>query len=96
LPSDALFFQFKYVYDKKALLTADYIRDLHPYIRLYDDDRDQSVQPEPETILHYECKNEPSLDDQVYCEHFTDSIPNIGDVEPPLKDLYALRMCRFF
>jgi hypothetical protein len=93
-----LFLQFKYVYDKKALLTVDYIRNLYPYVILYEDDEDQRVQPEPEPepiILNYKHKDEPSPDDQVYCEQFTDSIPNDGNVEPPLRDLYALRMFRF-
>ena len=84
-----------------TLLTVDYIRNLYPYVSLYDDDdddhdEDQSVQPEPEHILNYEHKDELSPDDRVYCEQFTDAIPNDGNVEPPLKDLYALRMSRFF
>jgi hypothetical protein len=95
-----LFLQFKYVYDKKALLTVDYIRNLDPSVSSYDDDEtggyeDQSVQPEPEAILNYNLKDEPSPDSQVYCEQFTDAIPNDGNVEPPLKDLYALSMSRF-
>ena len=98
MPSDAPFLQFKYVHNKNALLTVDYIRNLYPYVSSYndddDDDKDQSVQPG--AILNYESKDELSLDDRVYCEQFTDAIPNDGNVESPLKDLYALRMSRFF
>jgi hypothetical protein len=96
LPSDAPFLQFKYVQNKKPLLTVDYIRGLYSYVAPYndDDDEDQSVQPE--AILNYEHKDELCLDDGVYCEQFSDAIPNDGEVEPPLKDLYALRMSRFF
>jgi hypothetical protein len=101
-----LFLQFKYVYDKKALLTVDYVRNLYPYVIVYEDDEDdddpddddegQNVEPKSETIiLNYEHQDEPSPDDQVYCEQFTDAIPNDDNVEPPLKDLYALCMSRF-
>ena len=77
-------------------MTGDYIRNLYPYGSpdSDDDDEDQSVQPG--AILNYEHKDELSLDDRVYCKQFVDAIPNGGNVEPPLQDLYALRLSRIF
>jgi hypothetical protein len=73
---------------------VDYVQNLDLEVIPYDDDdEDQNVQPE--SILNYENKDELSLDDQVYCEHFADTIPNDSDAESPLKDLYALCMSRF-
>jgi hypothetical protein len=72
---------------------VDYVRNLYPEVRPYDDD-DEGQIVQPGDILNYEHKDELSLDDQVYCEQFADTIPNDGDAEPPLKDLYALRMSK--
>jgi hypothetical protein len=63
--------------------------------RPYDEDsEDQNIQPKD--VLNYELKDEVSLDDWVYDEQFADAILNYGDVEPSLKDLYALCMSHIF
>jgi hypothetical protein len=77
----------------KALWTVDYVQNVYPFVSLYDDNEDQHVQPGD--ILNYEHKDEPSLDDWVYCEQFAGAIPNDGDAELPLNDLYALHVSRF-
>ena len=40
--------------------------------------------------MKHEYKDEVALDDWVYDGHSIDDTPNYGDVEPPLKDMYAL------
>jgi hypothetical protein len=72
-----------------------YVRGLDPEVISYgeydddddDDDEDQSVRPEK--LLNHEYRDELSLDNWVYDGSLTDDIPNHGDIELPIKDLYA-------
>jgi hypothetical protein len=67
------------------LWSSDYVRTLHPEVIAYDDaNEDQNVTLGD--ILKHEYKDELALDDWVYNAQET---PNYGNVEPPLKDMYA-------
>ncbi|KAH9997136.1 hypothetical protein BJV77DRAFT_986132 [Russula vinacea] len=80
---------FKYYHNRNALWTVDYVRRLSsPIISYNDDNEDQKVQPGD--VLNHGHKDELSLDYSVYDGHSTDHIPNCGDVDPPMKDMYAL------
>jgi len=71
------------------LWSTDYVRKLDPLVIPYDDaNEDKDVKLDE--ILKYECKDELALADWVYDGHSIDDTPNYGDVEPPLKDMYAL------
>ena len=84
--------KFKYFYDEKDLWSSDYVRTLHPRVIPYNDsDEDPNVRLED--ILKHEYKDELILDDWVYDGHSIDDTPNYGDVEPPLKEVYALHFC---
>jgi hypothetical protein len=68
---------------------VDYVRSLDPQIITYNDkDEDQNVQPKD--ILNHEYKDELSLDYPMYDGHSTDYIPNCRDVDPLMKDMYAV------
>jgi hypothetical protein len=83
--------QFKYYHNRNALWTVDYVRRLSsPIISYNDDNEDQKVQPGD--VLNHGHKDELSLDYSVYDGHPTDHIPNCGDVDPPMKDMYAVRL----
>jgi hypothetical protein len=70
---------------------VDYLRSLDPHVIPYNDDNeDQNIRPRD--VLNYEYKDELSLDYSVYDEHSTDHIPNYGDVDPLMKDMYAVRL----
>jgi hypothetical protein len=47
-----------------------------------------------EDILKFPRAEEPSLDYWVYDGHSIDDIPTYRDVEPPLKDMFVLRLIR--
>ena len=67
----------------------DYVRSLDPEIIPYDDDNeDQNIQPGD--ILNHGHKDKLSLDYTVYDRQSTDYISNYRDVDPPMKDMYAL------
>ena len=71
----------------------DYVRSLNPPVIPYNDaNEDQNVKLED--ILKYEYMDDLSLDNWVYDGHSIDDIPNYRDVEPPLKDMWALRFVR--
>jgi hypothetical protein len=74
----------------KDLWSSDYVRTLDPpVIPSTDANEDQNVgQGE---VLKYEPKDDLLLDGWVYDGHSIDDTPNYRDVEPPLKDMYALR-----
>ncbi len=81
--------QFKYFLNEKDLWTPDYVRTLDPPVIPYNDsDEEQNVRLED--ILKHECKDELALADWIYDGRSIDDTPNHGDVEPPLKDMYAL------
>ena len=86
-----LVIQFKYHYNVYSLWSVDYVRSLDPRIIPYnDDDEDQNVQPGDVLKPGYE--DELCLGYSVYDERFTDyHIPNCGDIDSPMKDMYALR-----
>jgi len=86
LSSDVLISQFKYINDRKALWSGDYVRGRDPRIIPYDDaNEDQNVKVED--ILKFDVSDEPIVDHWVYDGHSIDDIPNYGNVEPPLKDM---------
>jgi hypothetical protein len=90
LPFHVLIIQFKYVHKESALWTVDYVRSLNSQIIPYNDDtEDQNVQPGG--VLNYGFKDEMSLDYSVYDGQLIDFIPNCHDVDPPMKDMWALR-----
>ena len=67
----------------------DYIRNLGPQIIPYNEDNeDQNVQPGD--VLNYKHKDQLSFDCSAYAERSTDHIQICGDVDPPLKDMYAV------
>ena len=69
----------------------DYIRCLDPQITPYNDDNeDQNVQAGD--VLTHGCRDELSLDYSIYDGHSTECIPNYGDVDPPMKDMYAVHL----
>jgi hypothetical protein len=81
------FLQFKYFYNEKSIWSVDYVRSLDsPIIPYNDDNEDQNVKLGD--ILNHEYKDEQSLDYSVYDEY----IPECGDVDPPMKDMYAFRL----
>ena len=91
LPFDNLALQFKYIHNRSALWTVDYIRGLDPQIIPYDDDNeDQNVRICD--VLNHGYKDELSLDLSMYDGHSTGYIPNCGDVDPQTKDMYAVRL----
>ena len=84
--------KFKYFYDEKDLWSSDYVRTLNSRVIPYNDsNEDQNVRLED--ILKHEYKDELTLGDWVYDGHSIDDTPNYGEVEPPLKELYALHFC---
>jgi len=81
--------QFKYFHSENDLWSADYVRNLDPQVIPYDDtNEDKDVKLDE--ILKYEHKDELALADWAYDGHSIDDTPNYGDVESPLKDMYAL------
>ena len=82
--------QFKYFYNESALWSIDYVRSLDPAIIPYNEDNEEK-NVEPGDILNHQYKDELSLDYSVY-EHSTDYIPKRGDVDPPMKDMYAVHL----
>jgi hypothetical protein len=91
LPSDMFLLKFKYCHDENALWSVDYARNLDSQVIPYNDDNeDQNIQPGD--LLSYEYKDEQSLDYSVYDGHSSDYIPNCGDVDPLVKDMYAVRL----
>jgi hypothetical protein len=74
------------------LWTTDYVRSLDPPVIPYDDvNEDQNINPED--ILKCDYTDELTLGDLVYDEHSTEDIPrtpSYSDVEPPLRDMWAL------
>jgi hypothetical protein len=67
----------------------DYMRSLDPQIIPYNDDNeDQNVQPGD--ILNHGYKDEFSLDYSVYDGNPADYIAMSRDVDPPMKDMYAV------
>jgi hypothetical protein len=81
--------QFKYLHNRKALWTVDYVRGLgHHVIPYNDDDEDKDIHPE--SILNYGYKDELSVDNEMYDGHSIDDIPDHRDVDPSLKDMYVL------
>ncbi|KAF8273627.1 hypothetical protein EI94DRAFT_1563512, partial [Lactarius quietus] len=77
---------FQYFNDRKKLWSEDYVRNLDPQVRPYDDaNEDQEIKLDE--ILKYGYKDELALADWVYDGHSIDDAPNYGDVEPPLKDI---------
>ena len=67
----------------------DYVRGLDPPVIPYDDvNEDQNINPKD--ILKFDYTDELTLGDSVYDEHSTEDIPSYGDVEPPLRDMWAL------
>jgi hypothetical protein len=68
---------------------VDYVRSLNPQIIPYNDDNeDQNVRPGD--VLNHEYKDELPLDYSMYDGHSTDYIPSCGDVDLPMKDMYAV------
>jgi hypothetical protein len=68
---------------------VDYIRNLSPQIIPYNEDNeDENVQPGD--VLNYEHKDQLSFDCLAYAERSIDHIPNCGNVDPPMKDMYAV------
>jgi hypothetical protein len=68
---------------------VDYVRRLSsPIISYNDDNEDKDVKPGD--VLNHGYKDELSLDYSVYDGHSADFIPNCGDVDPPMKDMYAV------
>jgi hypothetical protein len=92
LPFDVLSLQFKYCHNLNSLWTVDYIRGLDPQIIPYNDDNeDQNVRTGD--VLSHGYKDELLLDYSIYEGYSTDGyIPNCGDVDPPMKDMYAVRL----
>jgi hypothetical protein len=91
IPSYVLALQFKYFHNRSALWTVDYLRSLDPQVIPYNEDNeDQNVRPGD--ILNHEYKDELSLDYSAYDGHSTYHIPNHGDVDPPMKDMYGVRL----
>jgi hypothetical protein len=78
----------------KDLWSSDYVRTLDPpAIPPTDANEDQNIgQGE---VLKYAPEDDLLLDDWVYDGHSIDDTPNYRDVEPPLKDMYALH-CYLF
>lgn len=90
LASDMFVIQFKYYHNVNSLWSVDYVRSLDPQITPYDDDNeDQNVQAGD--VLNHGYKDELCLDYSVYDGHSMDYIPNAGDVDSPIKDMYGLR-----
>jgi hypothetical protein len=72
---------------------VDYVRKLSsPIIPYNDDNEDRNVQPTD--VLNHGYKDELSLDYSVYDGHSTDHIqvPNCGDVDPLMNDMYVARL----
>ena len=67
--------------------SADYVRNLDPQVIPYAANEEDVKLDE---ILKYGYKDELALAEWVYDGHSIDETPNYGDVEPPLKDMYAL------
>lgn len=83
--------QFKYFHSEKSFWSVDDVRRLDsPIIPYNDDNEDQNV--ELGDILNHEYKDEQSLDYSVYDRHSTEYIPECGDVDLPMKDMYAFRL----
>ena len=90
LPFDVLVIQFKYFHDPGALWSVHYVRSLDAEVIPYNDgDEDQNIQPED--VLNHGHKDKLSLDFSMYDQRSTDYISNCRDVDPPMKDMYALR-----
>lgn len=90
LPFDVLIIQFKYFHDPDALWSVGYVLGLTSQIIPYNDDNeDQNIQPGD--ILNHGHKDKLSLDYSVYDQQSTDYISKCRDVDPPMKDMYALR-----
>jgi hypothetical protein len=70
---------------------VDYARSLDSPIIPYNDDNDEQ-NVEPRDILNHEYKDEQSLDYSVYDRHSTEYSPKGADVDPPMKDMYAVRL----
>jgi hypothetical protein len=85
-----LIIQFKFHHNLNALWSVDYTRSLDPQIIPYNDDNeDQNVQPAD--ILNHGYKDELSLDYSVYDDGYSiDYIPNYRDIDPSMKNMYAL------
>jgi hypothetical protein len=82
--------QFKYCHNLNTLWSVDYIRSLDPQIIPYNDDNeDQNVQPKD--VLNHEYKDKISLEYSVYDVDPTNSITKCREVDPPMKDMYAVR-----
>ena len=68
----------------------DYARSLDSPIIPYNDDNDEQ-DVGPGDILNHEYKDVQSLDYSVYDCDSTECSPKSGDVDPPMKDMYAVR-----
>ena len=69
----------------------DYVRGLDSQIIPYNDDtEDQNIRPGD--VLNHGYKDELSLDYSTYEGHPTEYTPGCGDVDLPLKDMYAVRL----
>ena len=91
MSSNEIVFQFNYFHNENSLWSVDYVRSLDsPIIPYNEDNEDQNV--EPGDILNHEYKDEQSLDFSVYDRHSTEYIPKYGEVDPPMKDMYAFHL----
>lgn len=80
--------QFKFCQKLKDLWSVDYVRSLDSQIVPCDENEGQSVQPGD--FSNHEYKDGLSLDYSVYDGPLTVNIPNCPDVDPPMKDMYAV------
>jgi hypothetical protein len=80
--------QFKFCHNLNALWTVDYVRSLDSQVIPFNnDDEDQNVGD----ILKLGHKEGLFLDYSGYDGCSIDYIPNCHDVDPPLKDMWAVR-----
>ena len=83
--------QFKHFHDEESFWSVDDIRSLKSPIIPYDDDNeDQNV--ELGDILNHGYKDEQSLDYSVYDRRSTECSSKCGDVNPPMKNMYAFHL----
>ena len=69
--------------------SVNYVHGLSSSVIEYNDNaEDPNVRPED--VLKHEYTDELSLDHWVYDGHSIDDIPNYGNVQSPLRDMYVL------
>ena len=87
-PSDVFALQFKFCQNLKTLWSEDYVRGLDSQIVPCDENEDQRVQLGD--FSNHEYKDGLSLDYSVYDGPLTLNISNYSDVDPSMKDMYAV------